>query len=103
MTLYMSKPQVVEAVRWRGDNSDECYGFCKAKVRVAVGQLELLAGKDGAQEWVPVPVGHWLVCQPGDKSDIWPVDPDYFGAKYQLHSDGALFGAAAHRREAEGL
>jgi hypothetical protein len=32
---------------------------------------------------VPVPVGHWLVHQPGDLSDIWPVDPHYFEAKYE--------------------
>jgi hypothetical protein len=51
------------------------------------GKLELLAGKDGAQEWVPVPVGHWLVCQPGNKSDVWPVDPDYFAGKYELAVD----------------
>lgn len=84
MTLYTSKPQTVEAIQWKGDNSNECYGFCKAKVRYMAGVLELKAGKDGAQDWVPVPVGHWLVNQPGDKSDVWPVDPDYFASKYDL-------------------
>lgn len=41
------------------------------------------AGKDGAQGWVPVPLGHWIVRQPGDLSDHWPVDPDYFARKYE--------------------
>jgi hypothetical protein len=83
MTLYQSRPTTVEAVQWTGENGAECFGFCKPKVRIAFGEVELLAGKDGAQEWVPVPIGHWLVCQPDDKSDIWPVDPDYFAAKYE--------------------
>lgn len=99
MTLYVSKPQTVEAVQWKGDNSNECYGFCKAKVRYAFSQLELLAGKDGAQEWVPVPVGHWLVCQPDDKSDIWPVDPDYFANKYELHPVERHFPPPTHNAE----
>ena len=82
--LYRSKPQHVEAVQWTGDNAPEVRAVLPEKVRVpADGHLLLLAGKDGAQEWVPVPVGHWLVHQPGDLSDVWPVDPDYFAAKYE--------------------
>lgn len=100
MTLYVSKPQHVEAVHWTGENWEEVlpFGGSDAKVAstvtktdganegkgVVVGEpLQLLAGKDGAQGWVPVPVGHWIVHMPGDKSDMWPVDPDYFAAKYQ--------------------
>lgn len=91
--IYSSKPMLVEAVRWTGDNWAEVLPFGGPAGKVAssidiesntVGEpLQLLAGKDGAQEWVPVPVGHWLVSQPGDKSDIWPVDHDYFVAKYE--------------------
>lgn len=88
---YVSRPQVVEAVRWTGHvkSASKCIEQCGAdKVRLTEGyDLELLAGKDGAQEWVPVPVGHWLVHQPGDLSDIWPVAPDYFTAKYQPDED----------------
>lgn len=106
MTLYQSKPQQVEAVQWTGDNWAEVMAFGVvpgdpskvAKVASTAPTLpasadelrehdflplQLLAGKDGAQEWVPVPIGHWLVRQPGDLSDIWPVDPDYFAAKYE--------------------
>lgn len=85
MSLYRSKPSTVEAVQWTGKNEEEVTSFAGPKAYVVDGGtgLSLLAGKDGAQEWVPVPVGHWLVCQPDDKSDIWPVDPDYFGAKYE--------------------
>ena len=86
--LYVSKPQVVEAVHWTGDNSDECYRFHCRSVRVAFGKLEVRAGQDGVQGWVPVPVGHWLVSKLGDRSDIWPVAPDYFAEKYDpLASD----------------
>lgn len=96
--LYRSKPSEVEAVQWTGDNLHELVLFAPdslAECEKAVGWDEhgkvvtepdgilLLAGKDGAQEWVPVPVGHWIVRQPGDLTDHWPVAPDYFGAKYR--------------------
>lgn len=88
MTLYKSRPQYVEAIQHTGEvtNPWALDEFAPGKVRIdpETGSLMLLAGKDGAQDWVPVPVGHWLVNQPGDKSDIWPVDPDYFAAKYDL-------------------
>jgi len=85
--LYVSRSQHVEAIQWDGHVSRataivEWAGADKVALGDDYG-LRLLAGKDGAQEWVPVPVGHWLVRQPGDVSDIWPVDPDYFAAKYQ--------------------
>lgn len=85
MSLYRSKPSVIEAVQWNGINYAAVQKFAGSKVTIetVTNRLMLHAGKDGAQEWVPVPVDHWLVCQPDDKSDIWPVDPDYFDAKYE--------------------
>ena len=90
---FRSKPSEIEAIHWRGKNVDDVVEFGAddshswTKVKVSDGALSLLAGARGAQEWVPVPVGHWLVCQPGDKSDIWPVDPDYFNDKYEYIDD----------------
>lgn len=84
MPLYRSKPSTIEAVQWTGDNDRDVEEFLGSKCSWTSGGLELRAGKDGAQEWVPVPIGHWLVNQPGDKSDIWPVDADYFAVKYEL-------------------
>lgn len=83
--MHVSKPQRVEAIRWTGGNRDAVLRFAPDKTKYVVSDyigMSLLAGKDGAQEWVPVPLGHWLVHQPGDLSDVWPVDPDYFAAKY---------------------
>jgi hypothetical protein len=85
--LYRSKPQNVEAVQWTGTNLDLAAEF-DGKVTVETrGDGEyfctLLAGKDGAQEWVPVPIGHWLVHPQGDLSDIWPVEDSYFRNKYE--------------------
>lgn len=86
MTLYRSKPSVIEAVQHTGDFV-ALQQFAGDKVKIGEepgdGKLMLLAGVDGAQEWVPVPVGHWLVNQPGDKSDIWPVEAGYFEGKYE--------------------
>lgn len=86
--LYRSKPQEVEAVQWTGENGRELIAAFDGKVTVETrGDGEyfclLLAGKDGAQQWVPVPIGHWLVHQPGDLSDIWPVEDGYFQVKYE--------------------
>lgn len=81
-TRYRSKPQEVEAVQWRGGNYDEVARFTSASRLRGNGTVELRAGANGAQGWVPVPVGHWIVRSPDDLTDHWPVDPDYFAAKY---------------------
>ena len=94
MTLFASKPTYVEAVQHTGDFVVlEEFAGMKVTIRPDDGSLLLLAGKDGAQDWVPVPLNHWLVRQPGDLSDIWPVDPDYFEARYEEATNGALAGA----------
>jgi hypothetical protein len=83
VTTFVSKPASVEAVQWTGDNLSEVLASIPDKTRYDQNRgLVLLAGADGAQEWVPVPVGHWLVHQPGDLSDVWPVDDAYFKGKY---------------------
>lgn len=98
--MFRSKPQVIEAVQWLGDNLEEVAEFANVdvtKLHVAsvsdsvrgsdgpnyVDELQLLAGKNGAQGWVDLPPFHWLVSMPGDRSDIWPVDPEYFAGKYE--------------------
>jgi len=92
MGRYRSKPQEIEAVQWTGDNLDELETF-GVQFRYGpdapelVDPLKIKAGKDGAQGWVPVPVGHWVVRAPGDLTDHWPVDPDYFAAKYELDDE----------------
>jgi hypothetical protein len=85
---YRSKPSEIEAVQWTGDNEGAVKRFAPHVVRReytgdGVWHLQLLAGKDGAQKRVPVQVGHWIVRQPGDLTDHWPVDPDFFAAKYE--------------------
>lgn len=85
---YRSKPSEIEAVQWLGDNLEEVEAF-GVKFRYGpeapslADPLKIKAGKDGAQGYVPVPLGHWIVRQPGDLSDHWPVDPVYFDSKYE--------------------
>ncbi|HEY7822153.1 MAG TPA: hypothetical protein VIG24_04945 [Acidimicrobiia bacterium] len=89
---YRSKPQDIEAVQWTGDNFPVIVEFLvpdpdqppHGTAGIDDGNLTLLAGKDGAQGWVPVPVGHWIVRNPSDLTDHWPVDPDYFVNKYSV-------------------
>lgn len=96
---YRSKPSEIEAVQWTGgfDSANEClrfvgqshgpqgidYGFMVNGASAPDPEAWLLAGKNGAQGWVAVPVGHWIVRQPGDLTDHWPVDPEYFASKYE--------------------
>lgn len=88
--MYVSRPQYVEAVQW--DDTDEAverlWQHTDGKIEVrfdaeGARDLYLLAGVDGAQKMVPVPVGHWVVHPLGDTSDIWPVENSYFEGKYE--------------------
>ena len=87
--LYESIPQQVQAIQWDGSHQTANHLYVETGGRTKANQiggelrLLLLAGTDGAQEWVPVPVGHWVVHPPGDTSDVWPVDHGYFAAKYR--------------------
>lgn len=63
---------MVEAVRWRGDNVSEIIAF-GGFLRVAGdGRLELYHD----DEFVTVPVGHWIVRYRGDHSEHWPMAHD---------------------------
>jgi len=80
---YTSKPTDVEAIRWTGDNKHVLRSELKDVIQFNTDdQLHLLAGKDGAQGWVPVPVGHWIVRNPNDTTDYWPVEDEFFRGKY---------------------
>ena len=81
---FVSKPQFVEAIQWTGDNAQDVLEAIPDKTIHYTDEntISVLAGKDGAQLWVPVPVGHWLVHPPGDLSDVWPVEDSYFREKY---------------------
>lgn len=94
-SIFVSKPQYVAAIQWTGDNWDDVRAAFPGKVILDFGMepcddldsadvLMLLAGKDGAQDWVPVTPGHWLVHPPDDLSDVWPVEDTYFKNKYEL-------------------
>lgn len=100
---YESRPSRVEAIRWEWEdldpqdgkmplakhNFEEVDEFCSRdgvhRVQLSndgAGPMFLLAGQDGAQEWVPVPPGHWIVRRENDLTDHWPVDHNHFSDKY---------------------
>lgn len=103
---YVSRPSVVEAIQYGPEFREglvrEVAEFIAGRPLESEGEilehvqprapwdppelehstLEILAGKDGAQGWVPLPLGHWVVRMPGDLSDHWPVDHHYFAKKY---------------------
>jgi len=80
---FRSRPSEIEAIQWTGDNFAELDDFDATVRRNGFGDVELLAGLDGAHGWVLVPRGHWIVRPPGDPSHCWPVDPRHFNTKYE--------------------
>lgn len=83
---FIANPTYIEAVHFNDEDYTKLIEFCgegKLRIDPRAGELLLHAGVDGAQGWVTVPKGHWLVAKPGDRSDIWPVAPEYFDDKYR--------------------
>ena len=92
---FRSKPQEVEAVQWTGDNPEDVGRIAPYKFSSTEdGRAWVKAGVGGAQGLVPVPVGHWVVRNPGDVTDLWPVDPDYFAEKYEAVEVGGPCGSS---------
>ena len=95
MAKYRKKPGIIESVQWTGDNWKEVKYFAGAKVRIATesggrwADIDLLACVNGAQGFVPVPRGHWIVRNPGDDSDYWPVESAYMVKNYELVEEWA--------------
>lgn len=78
---FQKKPIPVLAIHWTGDNADEVNEFTGDRFEAEEGTAMLLAGKGGAQEWVPVPDGDWIFTD-GSGGNFWPVDPAYLAANY---------------------
>lgn len=88
---FRSRPSTVLAVRWDGtyDSRDQIKEFVPEN-RIAWAltpsgrlSLELVAGVNGAQGWVFVPIGEWVVRPVDSDEDFWPVEDAYFRAKYE--------------------
>lgn len=80
-----SVPAQREAVQWLGTEQSlaECAAFAPGKIYQADDDpLLLLAGVNGVQGWVQVPQNHWLLRHPGDPSDVWPVEEQYFATNF---------------------
>ena len=64
--LYITKPTIIEAIQWTGDNLDEIKKFAhpyEDRVMVenkASGELHAMVGRDGAVGWRIVSEGGWL-------------------------------------------
>lgn len=83
-------PRPVWAVQWLADqdswkaiNDLGAVFVCPKELLQLKGSedAQLLAGVDGAQGMVVVPVGHWVVK--AGVNDYYPVDPEYFADNYQ--------------------
>jgi hypothetical protein len=91
---YQSKPTEVEAIQWDG-RLETLEAMHEAGIPIQYSwaneqggqwELKMLAGVNGAQGAVPVPVGHWIVRAANVMNDHWPVEDSYFRDKYQEHT-----------------
>jgi hypothetical protein len=87
LTRYIARPATIEAVQWDGttEAASELVLLATAgKVRFAGDdECEVRAGVDGSSGWLPIPVGTYVARNPGDPSDLWPLDPDVLARKYE--------------------
>jgi hypothetical protein len=65
-------------VQWRGDNCIEVLAFGGMLRISADGTLEFYDD----QEFVVVPVGHWIVRYRGDHTEHWLMGPERFRRIY---------------------
>lgn len=79
-------PTEMEAVQWSGSNTEEMIEFL-GEFKIDAGRggaLLFQAGVNGAQEWVPAPIGHWIMRDPNFPiRDFWPVDNDYVARNFE--------------------
>ena len=79
---YVSRPTSVEAVYWDGTDVVLDALFDKGcHLRYDLGELQIMAGVDGAQGYVDVPVGHYVIC--AAPNDFYPCAKKYFEDKYE--------------------
>jgi hypothetical protein len=84
MIWLVKKPIPVQAVQWTGDNFEEVKKFCGESIYPSGPvwqELRLLAGMNGAQGLVLVPINHWIFGGPGD---YWPVADEYVQQHYDI-------------------
>jgi hypothetical protein len=77
----------VIAVRWSGDNLQELQDefmnsagiYRRPEIVDRPGELDLQTIDD---EWVPCPVGHWVIAEP-EPDRFYPCDPAVFADRYE--------------------
>lgn len=85
---YRRKPGVVRAIQWTGKNLDELL----AETMHSLGLSRRDPSRHGPDgplylktidgEWVPCPVGHWVVFEP-EPDRFYPCAPDVFADRYE--------------------
>ena len=93
---YVSRPRHVEAVYWDGTDvvldalqakgcrwRKERLGVIEAGVTAPLAHLQILAGVEGAQGYVDVPQGSYILYSDTPVPHFWPCDKLMFEYKYQ--------------------
>jgi hypothetical protein len=82
---YVSQPTEVRAIYWDGtDDVLDALTNCGCEYELdGIQLLTIKAGVKGAQGWVPVEVGHYILCSEEPELHFWPVDKAVFERKYE--------------------
>lgn len=86
MTRYRTKPTVIEAVQWTGDNWEAVEKFAGECVRrSSPGGNHITDVYDYLHTaWIRFVAGDWIIK--GTKGEHYPCDPDVFRAKYEAEA-----------------
>lgn len=91
---YQTKPFIIEAVQFTGENIAEIIAFVDAASEYTDGFVEAGRNKyevwDYLQDtWVNVNVGDYIIK--GMKDEFYPCDSEVFEAKYTPLATGVIF------------
>lgn len=93
MAKYVKKPITVDAIEWRGGDTECLKDFCGndwarvndldiySMVEWAGSAVEIVVWNKLERFWLPVPVGHFIIR--GIDGELYPCAPDVFRRTYE--------------------
>lgn len=84
--IVHSKPFTTQALRYTGDNKQECVDFTRGAFRLPANTMSTAPPLIQTQEGpIDCPIGHWVMRDPN--GNFYPCSHDVFCAKYEAKGD----------------
>lgn len=86
---FRKKPVVIEAMQWKGGDSEVLVRFCGQNWTRAdaidhnqpVDSEGVVVFNTAEKQWIHVPVGHWIIR--GVRGELYPCAPEIFAETYE--------------------